>query len=58
MKHLLRIFLVSFAMLAGVVTIAAGYGGMVNPLSTTLPALIAMTFPVCLLVDTNFKRNI
>ncbi len=51
MKHLLRIFLVSFAMLAGVVTIAAGYGGMVNPLSTTLPALIAMTFPVCLLVD-------
>lgn len=36
--------------LLALLTIASGYGGVVNPATTTLPAMLAMTFPIWLTV--------
>lgn len=49
MKCFLKFILNCLAVLVGVATIISGYGGMINPLRSTLPAIIALCFPACLI---------
>lgn len=45
-RKFIRIVLYCLNGLLALITIASAYGGMVNPDTTTLPAMMAMTFPL------------
>lgn len=49
MKRFLKFIINLLAILAGIATIISGYGGMINPLRSTPPAIIALCFPACLI---------
>ncbi len=47
MKKLIRILSVMLSVALATTLVAGAYGGCVSPLRSTLPALLAMTFPFC-----------
>lgn len=49
--RLLRIILTLLALLTAAITVASAYAGMISPLSWALPSVLAMIFPVMLLVS-------
>ena len=44
-KRILRITGWTVCLAAAVATVCAAYGGVVNPVVTTIPAILSMTFP-------------
>lgn len=40
----------SLNILLAIITIVSGYGGVVNPATSTIPAILAMTFPIWLII--------
>lgn len=46
MKHIFRTLLLILNLVVVAVTLLSGYGGMVNPMVTTIPAIALMIFPV------------
>ena len=46
----MKVLLVAVNIAVALTTVAAAYGGIVNPDITPIPAILAMTFPACLII--------
>ena len=58
MKKLIRILSVMLSVALATTLVAGAYGGCVSPLRSTLPALLAMTFPFCAIAAIGLRDSL